>query len=134
MIIKNTKFLLPGFAAFNFMGIIFKRPNVEVTPRLISHELIHTRQLVEVTIALLPIMILISALTSWWVLLLAPFTYYIWYGLEYSIRFLCTFNQNKAYHGMLFEVEAYEYQHIDAMDIRYPKRKHFRFLKYLFKK
>lgn len=56
--------------------------------------------------------------------------FYILYGLEYLIKLLITLNHNKAYMSISFEQEAYNNQ----FDRKYPeKRKHYAFIKYLFK-
>jgi len=75
------------YAAINLFGVFFVKEHVHVTPRLINHESIHTRQQRE--------------------LLFIPF--YIFYVVEWLARlFLNGFNNHKAYRAVSFEREAYD--------------------------
>ena len=72
---------------------------------LINHESIHMRQAIE--------------------MLVIPF--YLWYGVEFIIRFFQYKNFNIAYRNISFEKEAYANEH----DLNYLKgRKRWRFLRY----
>lgn len=75
------------YAAINLFGVFFVKEQVYVTPRLINHESIHTRQQRE--------------------LLFVPF--YILYVIEWLVR-LCLngFHSHKAYRAISFEREAYD--------------------------
>lgn len=76
------------FAAINLFGVLFVKRGVPLTPELINHESIHTRQIQE--------------------LLYVPF--YIIYLMEWALRlFQCRFNGIEAYSRISFEREAYRH-------------------------
>lgn len=73
---------------------------------LLNHERIHLRQQIE--------------------LLVIPF--YLWYGIEFVVRFFQYKNWDKAYRTISFEREAYD----NESDLEYlKKRKFWRFWKFL---
>jgi len=73
---------------------------------LLNHERIHLRQQIE--------------------LLVIPF--YIWYGIEFLIRYFQYKNWDKAYRNISFEREAYK----NDFDLEYLKKRRFwGFLKYI---
>ena len=77
--------------------------NNEVT---LNHEKIHIRQQIE--------------------LLILPF--FLWYGMEFLIRWFICKDKNAAYRNISFEREAYAYE----KDLHYLKQRSFwKFLKYL---
>lgn len=88
-IIKN-RLLPPGnFAAINLFGVLFMKEEVDATPQLINHELIHSLQMRE--------------------LLYLPF--YLIYVAEWIWRlFECGFDPLEAYRRLSFEREAYNHQ------------------------
>lgn len=89
-IIRNNFIPVKGFKVINLFGILFVRGNAVISEKTLRHEHIHTMQMRE--------------------MLYVPF--YMWYGIEYVIRFF----------AWSFEIEAYANEH----DIDYPKtRKHF---------
>lgn len=98
-VIKNR--ILPigrGFAAINLFGIIFVKCGCAVTPELINHERIHTRQMLE--------------------LLVVPF--YVIYVLEWLTRtILYRGDTYKAYRRITFENEAYAH----GADLGYLSRR-----------
>jgi hypothetical protein len=110
-------------------GFLFTRDKRKVTERTERHENIHFRQFVEVNIlvTLLAVPLFIFTCLSWWWLLLALVGgFYIWYGIEWTIRRL--FGKGNAYRNLSFEREAYANQD----DILYlDTRKLFAFLKYI---
>lgn len=80
----------PSYAAINLFGVLFVKPDVELTPSLINHESIHTAQIRE--------------------LLWVPF--YIVYVLEWLLRLTQQgFNGHRAYRAISFEREAYDNDH-----------------------
>jgi len=86
--------------------IILKSPSLKADAILINHEKIHLKQQKE--------------------LLIVPF--YIWYVLEWSIRFFKYGDAYKAYQNISFEREAY----CKERDLCYlQQRKFFSFLNYL---
>lgn len=99
-------FLIPkGYAAMAlFPFIVFKKKEY-INPKRTNHEKIHLRQQLE--------------------LLILPF--YIWYGIEFLIRWAKLKDKKKAYYSISFEVEAYSNEH----DLKYlESRKWYSFLKY----
>lgn len=108
MKIRYTKhFPIKGYAAINIFGVVFARKDCSpLSQKIINHEAIHTLQMRE---------------------LLYVF-FYVWYGLEWLIRFIQYRNTNKTYRNISFEREAYANQY----DNGYLKsRKWYRFMKYL---
>ena len=103
-----SKFLVPkGFLGITLFPFVFLRSKqLKTNVTLVNHELIHLRQQLE--------------------LLVLPF--YIWYGLEYVLRFLKYRNHQEAYRNICFEREAYSKEN----DLEYLKTRSFwRFLKFL---
>lgn len=86
IIIRNRLLPFPSFAAINIFGVLFCRPDTKVTPRLINHERIHTRQMLEM--AILP--------------------FYLWYLIEWLVRLP---HDGNAYYHISFEREAYLHEH-----------------------
>lgn len=112
-IIWNNLIPVKGFKAINLFGVLFVRGDAAISEKMLRHERIHTMQMRE--------------------MLYVPF--YLWYGIEYVIRFLgwcfekkpCDPN-DKPYNRMSFEKEAYDNEH----NVYYLKtRKHFSWLKYI---
>ena len=110
-IIFNKIIPFKGFKCMALWPFIFVRS--EKKERFLSHderhERIHGRQQVE--------------------MLFLPF--YLWYGIEYLVRALLYRNFKDAYYNISFEQEAY----LKEYDKKYlDTRRHFAWLKYLFKK
>ena len=102
-IIRNKVLPVKGFAAINLFLILFVRPNVNLTDKLLNHERIHSRQILELGIIF----------------------FYIWYGIEWLIKSL---KDGNAYKNLSFEREAYENEN----DENYLKtRKWYSFIKYI---
>ena len=77
------------FGAMNLFGILFVKPDVEVSPRLLNHEEIHSRQMRE--------------------LLWLPF--YVLYVTEWVVRLVqCGMRPIEAYRRISFEREAYRHE------------------------
>jgi hypothetical protein len=102
-IIKGIKLpKITGIAIWPFVIVKTKMPGKII----INHEKIHLRQQVE--------------------MLVIPF--YIWYLLEWVVRFIALRNFNAAYLSISFEKEAYK----NEKDFNYLKNRGFwSFLKYL---
>lgn len=107
MKIIRSKLLPPrNYNAINLFGILFCRPGVQVTPALINHERIHTRQMLEMGILF----------------------FYLWYLIEWLIRLPM---KGRAYTNLSFEREAYQ----NMYDMNYlERRKLFAWTKYLKRK
>lgn len=88
-IIHNPLLPLPGYKAMNLCGLILVRSGKTLTPRDLTHEDIHTRQMRE-TLYL---------------------GFYIWYAIEWLLRLLpARLDGHRAYRALLLEREAYAHQ------------------------
>jgi len=96
-----------GFRAINLFGIIFARKGeTMLNKRVLNHEAIHTRQMLELLVI----------------------GFYLWYLIEWSILLIRYRNGLKAYRHIGFEKEAYD----NEGDLQYLKqRKKYAFKKYL---
>ena len=108
MFIIVTKYLIPkgyrGLSLFPFVLVKYREDIKNIV--FVNHEKIHLRQQLE--------------------LLIIPF--FIWYVLEYCVRFFQYKNANLAYRNISFEREAYA----NESNLEYLKNRPFcRFLKYL---
>ena len=88
-VIYNRFIPFKGFFAINLFGILFVRkekgnPEPYVSPRIINHEAIHTKQMQE----------------------MAFIFFYIWYFIEWLIKLVFP-PYNSAYKDISFEREAY---------------------------
>ena len=103
MFIIKSRFLPIGrrFSAINLFGLLFVKPYANVTPRLINHERIHTRQIVELLVI----------------------GFYILYICEWLFRLILAKGNNyAAYRRISFEREAY----LNDKNLDYlSQRKHF---------
>lgn len=101
MIVLVFKYILPkgyrGISIFPF--IIFSDKSSKNNLVLVNHEKIHIRQQLE--------------------LLIIPF--YIWYGIEFLVRYFQCKNWNIAYRNISFEREAYA----NEKDLHYLKKRSF---------
>jgi hypothetical protein len=101
MIVLVFKYLLPkgyrGISLFPF--IIFSDKNSKNNLVLLNHEKIHIRQQLE--------------------MLVIPF--YIWYALEFIVRYFQYKNWDLAYRNISFEREAYT----NEKDLNYLKKRPF---------
>ena len=105
MKIIRTKLVPSGYKGINVFGFLFVRPKTNLTDIDINHEAIHSAQIKEMLYIF----------------------FYIWYGIEYVIRFLLYY-KSSPYRQIAFEVEAYDNQN----DKDYlENRKHFSWFKYL---
>ena len=107
MILLVVKWLpkqVSAMALFPFL--LFQHSHLKYNRVLLNHERIHLRQQLE--------------------LLILPF--YIWYLLEYIVRFIRYRNHRLAYLNISFERDAYQ----NEKDLHYLKQRSFRsFLKYI---
>lgn len=96
-----------GFRAINLFGIVFVRKEYPaLDKRILNHESIHTRQMLELLV----------------------FGFYIWYVIEWFINLFRYKNRDLAYRNIGFEREAYD----NDADLHYVKqRKRYAFKKYL---
>ncbi|OPZ29179.1 MAG: hypothetical protein BWZ00_01169 [Bacteroidetes bacterium ADurb.BinA174] len=88
MKIIYSKYLpVKGFRAINLFGVVFARKEQgELSRQIINHELIHTRQMLE----------------------LMFIGFYVWYVTEWIIKWIIYKNRFMAYRNIGFEREAFE--------------------------
>lgn len=105
-IIVNRLLPFGGFAAINLFGLLFVKKGVMVTPRLLNHERIHTRQMLELLIV----------------------GFYLAYCIEWLAKLIAYgFDNYRAYRAISFEREAYA----NEADMDYlNKRSRYAFIKY----
>ena len=84
-IIRSRLVPFKGYNAINLLGILFCRKGVELTPSLLNHERIHTRQMVEMAVV----------------------GFHLWYVVEWLVRLPM---KGSAYFNISFEREAYANQ------------------------
>lgn len=107
MILIVFKYLTPrGFRGLTFFPFVFLMNKEDVLDKVfVNHEKIHLRQQLE--------------------LLVLPF--YVWYVMEFLIRWIITKDKHVAYRNISFEKEAYT----NEKDLNYLKSRSFwRFLNY----
>jgi hypothetical protein len=107
MIVILFKYLTPrGFRGLTFFPFVFIKKKEDVLDKVfVNHEKIHLRQQIE--------------------LLVIPF--YVWYGIEFLIRWIITKDKNVAYRNISFEKEAYT----NEKDLNYIESRSFwKFLNY----
>ena len=108
MIVIVSRYLIPkGFRGITlFPFIVVSEHDLKQNPVMINHEKIHIRQQIEFFIL--------------------PF--FIWYGIEFLIRYLICKDKNIAYRNISFEKEAYQ----NEKDLGYLEQRAFwGFLKYV---
>lgn len=110
--IINKYIPFKDFVAINLFGVLFVREENQdfLDKETINHESIHTEQMKEMLYIF----------------------FYIWYIIEWIIRFIIfIFKTNEnTYHNISFEKEAYH----NDQDFNYlSKRKHYAWIKYIFK-
>lgn len=108
MFVIVSRYLIPkGFRGITlFPFIVVSERDLKENQVMINHEKIHIRQQIE--------------------LLILPF--FIWYGIEFLIKWALFKDRNLAYRNISFEREAYA----NEKDLNYLKQRSFwRFLDYL---
>ena len=107
MILILFKYLMPrGFRGLTFFPFVFLMNKEDALDKVfVNHEKIHLRQQIE--------------------LLVLPF--YVWYVMEFLIRWIMTKDKNVAYRNISFEKEAYT----NEKDLNYLQSRSFwKFLNY----
>ena len=107
MILIVFKYLTPrGFRGLTFFPFVFLMNNEDVLDKVfVNHEKIHLRQQLELLVLL----------------------FYVWYVMEFLIRWIITKDKNVAYRNISFEKEAYT----NEKDLNYLKSRSFwKFLNY----
>lgn len=94
-----------------FAWVFTKWSEKEARQSTINHECVHVRQWIELTVAsalLLWIGLLVFGYSAWW-LLLSALTFYIWYVLEFLVKWfygIFVADKYNAYKNISFEREA----------------------------
>jgi hypothetical protein len=107
MILIVFKYLTPrGFRGLTFFPFVFLMNKEDVLDKVfVNHEKIHLRQQLELLVLL----------------------FYVWYVMEFLIRWIITKDKNIAYRNISFEKEAYT----NEKDLNYLKSRSFwKFLNY----
>ena len=107
MILIVFKYLNPrGFRGLTFFPFVFLKNNEDELDKVfVNHEKIHLRQQIELLV----------------------FPFYVWYGIEFLIRWIITKEKNVAYRNISFEKEAYT----NEKDLNYIESRSFwKFLNY----
>ena len=87
MIVVNKKLVPKGYTAMAIFPFIFlKEESFINNVELINHEKIHLKQQLELLIVF----------------------FYVWYGIEFLIKWIKLKDSKKAYYNISFEKEAYE--------------------------
>ena len=108
MFVIVSRYLIPkGFQGITlFPFIVVSEKKLKQNSVTINHEKIHIRQQME--------------------LLILPF--FLWYGMEFLVKWILYKDKNSAYKNISFEREAYA----NEKDLNYLKSRSFlRFLKYM---
>ena len=87
-IVRNNYIPFKGFKAMNLFGYLFCRKDAVIGSTTINHESIHTAQMKEMLYVF----------------------FYLWYGIEWLIKWAMYRNSKKAYRSILFEKEAYKHE------------------------
>lgn len=104
IVIKNKYIPFGSFLAINICGVVFTKD--ELTDEQLNHEYIHSKQMLE--------MLIIG--------------FYLWYIVEFVIKWIKYKSFIDAYKNLSFEREAY----VNKPDFTYSfKRKSFSWFKYL---
>lgn len=101
MIVFVFKYLVPnGFRGFTFFPFVFLADKKDKSNLiLLNHERIHVRQQMELLILF----------------------FFVWYGIEFLIRFVQYGNRREAYRNISFEREAYA----NEKNLHYLKQRSF---------
>ena len=134
MKIYNKLFPLNGFLAMTIWPFMFIRKEYRHQYNAVdeNHETIHACQQVEFLVTLLAIMTgLCLTCISWWWMVAVPFGYFLWYGIEYVVRYFVYGDAKEAYRNISFEQEAF----LNERNFNYlVERMYFAWIKYLTKK
>lgn len=109
MLIYNRFIPFKPYAAINFFGVVFVRKGIHLTKQDQNHEYIHTLQQREMLFVF----------------------FFLWYIVEWLLRFIMLRNAHDAYRAISFEREAY--RHMNNLCYR-NHRRHFAWMRYIRKK
>lgn len=103
-ILRNKHIPIKGFSAINLFGILVAHPEVNLSPIIIQHEMIHTAQIRE----------------------MAYVGFYLWYGAEWLMKTIL--HRRNGYYFLSMEREAYAHQNQPGY---LDTRRHYAWIKYL---
>ena len=111
--------------------VFSKRKESVISQEVKNHETCHSYQWIELACLVgfvVFLLQLILGISAWWYLL-AMVIFYIWYGIEFLVRWAMYREWNKSYKMVSFEQEAYASEH----DNNYIENRHMftGWLKYL---
>lgn len=105
-IIKNNIIPVRGFAVMNTLWLLFVRMNVQLTPRLLRHEKIHSVQQYEIMLVSAILALIASTMwQSWWYLLIVVAMPLLVYVFAWLIALVLP-PYDSAYKDSPFEREA----------------------------
>ena len=129
--IISKHFPFAGYKAMTVWPFIFIREGMAwaYNERSDRHEHIHGEQQKELLVAGMAISCILWLVgCGWWSLIVLPIRFYLWYGIEYLIRWAYYKNRDTAYRNIAFEREAYAKED----DVVYlDSRKPFAWVKYI---
>jgi len=109
-VIINKLIPLKDYTAITIWPLVFARR--ELRTQELRHEKIHWWQHLEEMLlmgGIVWMMVLLGVLSPWW-FMGVPFTFYLWYVIEWLIRWAIYRNRTEAYYNISFEQEAYNHQ------------------------
>ena len=109
ILIKKRQLVPKGYIGITIYPFVFYKEDKNLTKTFISHERIHLEQQKEMLVIF----------------------FYLFYGIEFLVRLIRTFDRDKAYYNLSFEREAYDNQ---ASEDYLKVRKKFSWIKYYKKK
>lgn len=111
MVIRNKYLPFGDFKVMNILGFLFVREEVEVSPTILRHEAIHTRQQYEIMVTSAILFLWVVNTYSWLCYLLIIFAMpMVLYGLAWLVALVLP-PYDSAYKDTPFEREAYANQH-----------------------
>lgn len=111
MVIRNKYLPLGDFKVMNILGFLFVREGVEMSPAILRHEAIHTRQQYEIIVASAILFLWIVNTYGWLCYLLIIFALpLVLYALAWLVALVLP-PYDSAYKDSPFEREAYANQH-----------------------
>ena len=111
MVIRNKYLPFGDFKVMNILGFLFVREEVEVSPTILRHEAIHTRQQYEIIVASAILFLWVVNTYSWLCYLLIIFAMpMVLYVLAWLVALVLP-PYDSAYKDTPFEREAYANQH-----------------------
>lgn len=97
IVIRNNIIPFGGYKCINICGILFAKKNAILDEETLNHEAIHSAQIFEMLVVF----------------------FYLWYVIEFIIRFLSSFKWKESYKKIGFEQESnYNESDLEYLDSR----------------